>query len=184
MKHYANYLFFIFLLFSFNSCNKENNGNDWSPPPSGDYFTCLIDGQRFETQSSFNCRDELFSYYSAGVAGFEESYLAVSGINCDDADVVAIRMSGVHPQVGFFELTDSVIADSIFPVYSENLSTFYENLISGFIQIDEFSLRESPNGDFGNFQGSFGFVLRNDSLQTSVNITEGQFRFEVSNTSW
>ena len=93
-------------------------------------------------------------------------------------------MSGLNPQLGYFNLKDTLLADSIFPLYRIAFHTYYDNLESGFIQIDEFSLRESPNGDFGNFQGSFGFVLRNDSLQTSVNITEGQFRFEVPNTSW
>lgn len=184
MKHPTKiFLFFILICLSANSCKKDDD-NDWSPPPSGDYFTCLIDGQRFETQSSFNCRDELFSYYSAGVAGFDESYLLAYGRNCESGSTVAIRMSDINPGTGYYDLTDTIIADSSFPVYRIGYHTHYETLESGFIQIDEFSLRESPNGDFGNFQGSFGFVLRNDSLQTSVNITEGQFRFEVPNTSW
>lgn len=179
MKQLSRLSLFLFLMILASSCKKDDN-NDWNPPPTGDYFTCLVNGERFETKGSFNCSSRMFYYYPAGTAGFENSYLLAKGTNCEVSEDVALRFEGLLPQTGYFSFNDTLLADSSFPIYARAL-TFYDRLQSGYIEITEFSPRDGGQGEFGNFEGSFEFTVKHDTIDGVINITEGQFRFSVPN---
>ncbi|MCZ4409672.1 hypothetical protein O3Q51_12690 [Cryomorphaceae bacterium 1068] len=172
-KYIVLFLIFQIILFS---CKKDG----WNPPKTGDYFTCLVNGERFETKYSFYCSGRSFYYYSAGTAGLDDSYLLAKGVNCDTGEGVTLRMKGLEPQAGYYNVLDTLLADSVFPAYNRG-TIFYDQLQSGYIQIDEFSPRDGGQGEFGNFAGSFEFAIMNDTLDTVIHITEGQFRFAVPN---
>ncbi|NEN25604.1 hypothetical protein G3O08_19100 [Cryomorpha ignava] len=179
MKRLSCLFLFLSLTAIFSSCKKDNN--DWTPPRSGDYFTCLINGERFETEGSFNCSGDQFSYYPAGTAGMEESYLLFKGRICNIGKSVAIRMSGVEPFTGTLNMVESTLVDSCFPYVWLRADQFYEQLQSGTLIVEEFTPRQPNNGPFGNFEGTFEFVVSNDTLDSVIHITEGQFRFRVPN---
>lgn len=55
----------------------------------------------------------------------------------------------------------------------------YDQLIEGWIDVDEFSPRDGGQGEFGNLEGTFEFTVTHDTLETIYEVTEGQFRFAV-----
>jgi hypothetical protein len=179
MKQLHAFLLSLFLIAFATSCNKDGD-NDWTPPRSGDYFTCLVNGERFETEGSFNCSSKTFYYYPEGSVGLDDSYLLASGRNCETSKAVGLRFSGLSPTTGYFDFNDTLLADSSFPIYAQAL-TFYDRLQSGYIEITEFSPRDGGQGEFGTFEGTFEFTVKHDTIDTVINITEGQFRFSVPN---
>jgi hypothetical protein len=182
MKQINAFLLTLFIIVLATSCKKDD-GNDWNPPRTGDYFTCLVNGERFETEGSFNCSSKTFYYYPEGSVGLDDSYLVAGGTNCETSEAVNLRFEGITPITGYFDLTDTLVADSCFPIYTRVLSLngFYDQLQSGYIDIAEFSPRNDGQGEFGNFEGRFAFTVGHDSLETIYEITEGQFRFAVPN---
>jgi hypothetical protein len=182
MKQLTALLLTLYLIAFATSCKKDGD-NDWNPPRTGDYFTCLVNGERLETSSSFNCSGETFYYYPAGIAGMDSSYLLLSGNNCNDngPPVVSLRFIGIEPFTGYLDFLDPEKGDSCSPAVLGTQLIAYEQLIEGWIDVEEFSPRQPNNGDFGTFKGTFAFTVGHDSLETIYEITEGQFRFAVPN---
>lgn len=183
MKQLSVFSINLFLVLLVASCNKDGDG-DWDPPETGDYLTCLVNGERLETSFSANCSGETFYYYPPGIAGMDSSYLLLSGQNCDGngPPIVSLRFVGIEPFTGYLDFFDPLPGDSCTPVVIRNGLVAYDQLIEGWINVEEFSPRQPNNGDFGTFKGTFGFTVTHDTIQTVYEVTDGEFRFSVPNT--
>jgi hypothetical protein len=180
MKQLTALLLTLYLIAFATSCKKDGD-NDWTPPRTGDYFTCLVNGERFETEGSFSCSSKTFYYYPDGTTGLDDSYLVFSGKNCESGHSVILRFLSVHPFEGTINFLAPVQADSCSPMYRVSSQLKYETLISGNMIVTEFSPREDGQSEFGNFEGTFEFSVKNDTIDTVINITDGQFRYAVPN---
>jgi hypothetical protein len=185
MKQLSALSLSLFLFILATSCKKDDD-NDWDPPRTGDYFTCLVNGERLETSSSSNCSGETFYYYPPGaVQGIDSSYILLRGIDCDanSGPVVIIGFLGVEPFTGYLDFLNPEQGDTCAPVVLGNNLITYDRLIDGWMDVEEFSPRQPNNGDFGTFKGTFGFTVTHDTIETVYEVTDGEFRFAVPN-SW
>jgi hypothetical protein len=182
MRQQFAILLSLFLILLATACKKDDN-NDWNPPPTGDYFTCLVNGERLETSSSFNCSGKTFYYYPPGIAGMDSSYLLVSGQNCNGngPPVVSLRFIGIEPFTGYLDFLSPEPVDSCTPVIIGSGLIAYDQLLQGWINVEEFSPRQPNNGEFGTFKGTFEFTVTHDTIETVYEVTEGEFRFAVPN---
>jgi hypothetical protein len=146
----------------------------------------MVNGERLESSSSFNCSGETFWYYPAGtVGGIDSSVISLRGIDCDanDQPVVIIGLRGYEPFTGYLDFLNTEPGDSCQPVVVHGNLIAYDKLIEGWIDVEEFSPRQPNNGDFGTFKGTFGFTVTHDTIETVYEVTDGEFRFAVPN-SW
>ncbi len=177
------FLIFLLLSLSASSCKKDDD-NDWDPPRTGDYFTCLVNGERFETSSSFNCNGTSFYYYPAGSVGeIDTNVISMRGINCNAVDqpVIFLGLHGIEPFTGYLNFLNTESGESGRPVVVHGNLIAFDKLVDGWIDVDEFSPRQPNNGDFGTFRGTFEFTVTHDTIETVYEITEGEFRFAVPN---
>jgi hypothetical protein len=140
--------------------------------------------------SSFGCSGESFWYYPSGTVGnIDSSLIYLRGINCDELGqpIVSITLSGIEPFTGYLDFLDPPPGDSCIPqiLGGELINgqlVAYDQLIEGWIDVEEFSPRQPNNGDFGTFKGTFAFTVTHDTIETVYEVTDGEFRFAVPNT--
>jgi hypothetical protein len=183
---------FIFSLFilclSFSYCKKGDN--DQSSGGQGDnfseYFTCKINGEEFDPRGDFICINETFYYYPAGTGGLEEAYMLISGTDCPTDLTISLRIfNPIVPSTGSFDFEEHQFADSVSPgilhFVSNGSINRFEDLASGSITINTFTPRDSVTMEFGKIEGTFEFMVTNESQDSTVQVTDGAFRFRVPN---
>jgi hypothetical protein len=76
-------------------------------------------------------------------------------------------------------------ADSISPIYyyfdSIGDGVAFDQMVSGFLNIAQFTPRDSTTMEFGKIEGTFEFTVSNEELDSTIHVTDGSFRFKVAN---
>lgn len=186
MKHLTKtFLIFLFLSLSIGSCKKDDDGENGTPQDSmAEYFYCKINGVEFNPYSTSSCNSRLFGYYPEAGDGIEAGYMVIRGRDCETTDVVALRFSGFTAGTGQVDLLEPTIADSCYPIFGRifpDILTF-DSLLFGSMNLVHFSPSTLPNGALGLVEGTFEFSVANAELDSTVHITEGNFRFRIQQT--
>jgi len=174
-------LLIITLLILF-SCRKEKG----SSPEEGhlaEYFRCKINGEDFHPRGNFNCSRYTFSYSPQGGLGIDQGYFLLAGKDCPTMKSVALRINGLSEPVSYLDFIEPVEADSCFPFYRHNLGNgtilLFESLQSGSLNISTFTPYNSETNEPGKIEGTFEFTVSNENNDSTINITDGAFAFEV-----
>lgn len=176
------FLIFILLSLTAGSCKKDDDDDSDN---FSEYFYCKINGEEFQTRSTFICNSRTFYYYPAGTAGLPDDYILISGKHCPSNKSVTIRLYNPVPTTGYLHFLEPAFADSCSPFYrhtsEEGLYIMMENLISGSMNIETFTPRDSITLEEGRIEGTFEFSVTNENQDSIIHITEGVFRFKVPN---
>lgn len=185
MRQTKLFLLLLFTLAVYGCCkDDDDNPETVSEDSMLEYFRCKINGEEFTATSNFSCDGRTFGYYPEAADGVDAGYMVLSGKDCaDERDIVAIRFFDFNPELGLIDFTEPQTADSVSPIYKVSIDIKYERLISGNMNLTHFRPRELPNGELGLVQGTFEFMVSNETGDSIVNITDGEFRYRVQN-SW
>lgn len=181
------FLIFVLLSLTAGSCKKDVEDNPSNDSANfSEYFYCKINGEEFSTLGTPYCNDKAFHFYSAGTGGLEDSYMLIRGKDCITDKSVLLRFFGAEIFTGNMDMTDPLFADSCSPLVAQQESPdsyyyYFDKLQSGSIHISSFSPREPNGGSFGKIEGTFAFVLKDESIDSTITVTEGEFRFQVPN---
>lgn len=181
------FLIFFALGFLASACKKDDVSNPSNESQNfSEYFYCKINGEEFTPQGNPYCNSKAFHFYTKGSGGLDDSYMLIRGQNCNTDKSVLLRFFGAEVFTGNMDMLNPAYADSCSPLVAqqETPDSYYyrfEKLQSGFIDISSFSPRETNGGAFGKVEGTFAFVLTDETIDSTVHITDGAFRFKVPN---
>ncbi len=188
MKPFTKLFLMLFILcLSIGSCKKDDDDNPSNNSDNfSEYFNCKINGEDFQIRGTTYCNSKAFHFYAEGTGGLEESYMLIRGKDCLTDKSVLMRFFGAEVFTGYMDMTEPLFADSCRPLVAQQETPdsyyyFFDKLQSGSIEVSSFSPR---NGDsFGKIEGTFAFVLKDEIIDSTITVTEGEFRFQVPN-SW
>jgi hypothetical protein len=166
------------------SCNEKNNDCPQNNPPGfAEYFSCKINGEEFIPRGDFGCSRYTFSYSPQGGIGIDEGYFLVSGRDCPTLRSVSVRINNFQPLTGILNFVEPAHADSCFPLYRFNPLDGeilrFENLISGTMDINTMTPYDSKNQEPGRVEGTFEFTVANETNDSTITVTDGEFGFKV-----
>ena len=155
------------------SCEKDKR----TEPRKHPYFSCKINGESFYAQGKWQCYPWTFNYYPNGFLGAPIGYTVSSGLDCYDYKSVGIRIYGFDPNLDSIDFNSNQV-DSVSPFYSDfNDYGAFDKLISGSVKFIQFADKSGDTN--GIVTGTFEFTVRNEELDSIVEITEGKFQYII-----
>jgi hypothetical protein len=184
-----NPLTFLLLtaLISVSAWGCKDDDNEENPLPPLSYFSCKVNGEKFERRSLpfGGCSGSSASYYPEGLHSVEPGTFIYSATYCHEPyKRVGFRVVGLfEPKIYLIEDADSLWF-AVYVYYKHETEPFLEieafKVLSGFIEIKEISPRErKPDGSkvtgYGWVEGTFEFTVKDEELDTTIHVTEGRF---------
>jgi len=113
-----------------------------------------------------------------------EGYMLLAGKNCIESHTCGIRIYGYSGDEGLIDFLSPITTDSILPYHrsypsDSTESILYDQLVQGYVNIDEIVPRQSGNSPLGTIKGTFEFTVTDESGIDTIRVTEGRFRFDV-----
>lgn len=163
---------------------KNDDDKPEKPNYGAEYFKCKVNGVEFETPSDFSCEGKYFYYYPDAYLDTPAGYMVMRGRNCEEYEVLGIRIYGLEHITGTLDFFEPAFADSIMPYYDyEDLqdSTYVilQTLIDGEMNIEQFVPRANGSSPYGTIKGTFNFMLTDSMGVDTIRVTDGSFRFDV-----
>ncbi|NEN25168.1 hypothetical protein G3O08_16830 [Cryomorpha ignava] len=183
------YLFLISVILttSFSCCKDDDGLQSDDQGNFAEYFTCKINGVEFNPTGTFNCNNLSFYYYKEATAGIDAGYFLLSGVDCPTYNAIALRIFGMNPNTGYLDFLEPAFADSCSPIVQSVPGEivegmfYYDQLISGSMNITAFTPRDSVTEKLGKIEGTFEFTVANEENDSIIHVTDGAFRFKVPN---
>lgn len=179
-------LLLIGLIIVSTGCKDDDNDDNPHPPLS--YFSCKVNGEKFETrgQPFGGCNGYRVTFYEEALFDYEPGFLSFGGSYCPSPGRhVVVRGEGILSE-NIFDLTDSAMYASYvdYRMYNDSDGHKFNSVLSGTLTISELRPRaRRPDGskksEYGWIEGTFEFEVTNEARDTIVHVTEGRFGFRL-----
>ncbi len=183
MKNILKITLLAISILTLTQCKDDDDKPD-KPNYGAEYFKCKVNGVEFETPSDFSCDGKYFNYYPEAYGGNEAGYMVMSGRNCEEYEVVGLRINGIFKDDTNILFINPTNVDSAYPYYSimdsvAGVNITYEKVLNGEMNIEQFIPRADGSSPYGTIKGTFHFTVTDDNAVDTFHITDGSFRFDV-----
>ncbi len=178
MKQFRLFGFLAFVFLFLTACEEsfdpeeENNGTE--------YFEFKINEEEFVGVGiEGECAELTFNYFPEPVLDLPAGYMTLGAKNCEDNSSVMLTFQGVEAEATGTTSLEFLSFASSFEPYARSVDgKVFNRLLDGTFRIEEFTGRKKQTS--GIFSGTFEMRLTDFEKTDTLYITDGRYRFFVS----